>query len=53
MKNCYLDKVSNTIKQGFGSEPVYNEKDLRSKMKSYDRKISRNFHGDKIPKEGS
>ena len=47
------DIVSNTIKKGFSSEPVYNEKYLRTKMKSYEGKISTNFHWDKIPKEGS
>ena len=29
------DKVSNTIKKRFDSEPVYNEKYLRTKIKSY------------------
>ena len=29
------DKVSNTIKKGFDSEPVYNEKYLRTKIKFY------------------
>ena len=46
-------KVSNTIKKGFDSEPVYNEKYLRNKIKSYEGKTSTNFHGDKIPREGS
>ena len=32
--------------------PVYNENYLRTKPKSYEGKISTNFHGDKIPKEG-
>ena len=41
------DKVSNTIKKRFDSEPVYNEKYLRTKIKSYEGKISSNFHGDK------
>ena len=35
------------------SEPVYNEKSLKTKIKSYEGKISTNFPGDKIPKEGS
>ena len=35
------------------SEPVYNEKYLKAKIKSYNSKISANFHDNKIPKEGS
>ena len=46
-----MDKVSNSIKNGFDSELVYNEKYLKSKIKSYERKISTNFHDDKIPKQ--
>ena len=34
--NEIWDKVSNTIKKGFDSEPVYNEKYLRTKVKSYE-----------------
>ena len=47
------DKVSNSMKKGFDSEPVYNEKDFKSKIKSYEGKIFTNFHSDKVPKEGS
>ena len=47
------DKVSNTIKKGFDSEPVYNEKYLRRKIKYYEGKISADFRGDVILKEGS
>ena len=45
------DKVS--IKKRVDSESVYNKKYLTTKIKSYEGKISTNFHGDKIPKEGS
>ena len=45
------EKVSNGIKKGFDGEPVYNEKYLKTKLKS--GKISTNLHNDKIPKEGS
>ena len=38
--NEIWDKVSNTIKKGFDSEPVYSEKYLRTKVKSYEGKIS-------------
>ena len=41
------------IKKEFDSEAVYNEKDLKAKIKSCDGKINRNFHNNKIPKEGS
>ena len=44
---------SNSIKKGFESEPVYNEKYLKRKIKSYEDKISTNLYDDGIPKEGS
>ena len=46
-------KVSNSIKKVFDSKPVYNEKYLKTKIKSYEGKINANFHNDKIPKESS
>ena len=46
-------KVKNSIKKEFDSEPVYNEKYLKPKIKSYIGKLNTNFHDDKIPKEGS
>ena len=49
----YNEKVSKTIKQKFDSEPVYDEKYLKTKIKSYKGKINKNFHNDKIPKEDS
>ena len=51
--NEIWNKVSNTIKKLFDSEPLYNEKYLKTKVKSYDGKINTNFRNDKIPKEGS
>ena len=51
--NEIRDKVCNTIKKVFDKEPVYNEKYLRTKIKSCEGKISTNFHEDKIPKEVS
>ena len=57
MKNCLKNKiwgkVSNIIRKEFDSKPVYNEKYLKSKIKSYTGKINTNFHNNKIPKEGS
>ena len=46
-------KVSNIIKKEFDSELVYNEKYLKTKIKSYNGKIYTNFHNNKILKEGS
>ena len=47
------EKVKNSIKKEFDSEPVYNKKYLKAKTKSYHRKINPNFHNNKIPKESS
>ena len=51
--NEIWNKVSNTIKKLFDSEPLYNQKYLKTKVKSYDGKINTNFRNDKMPKEGS
>ena len=48
--NEIWEKVSNSIKKGFDSEPIYNEKYPKNKIKSYEGKINTNFHNDKIPK---
>ena len=47
------EKSGITSKTGFDSEPVYNEKCLKIKIKFYQGKINRNFHSGKIPIEGS
>ena len=39
--------------KNFDSEPVYNEKYLKAKIKYYNGKINTNFHSNKIPKEDS
>ena len=49
--NEIWDKFSNTIKKGFDSEPAYNKKYLKTKRKSCEGKINRNFHNDKISKK--
>ena len=46
-------KVSNIIKKQFDSKPVYNDKYIKTKIKSYNGKINTNFHNNNIPKEGS
>ena len=51
--NRIWDKVTNSMKKGFNSKSVHNKKYLKTKIKSYEGKIGTNFHGDKVPKEGS
>ena len=49
--NEIWDNVSIIVKRGFDSEPVYNEKYLKTKIKSYEGKVNPNFHKDKMPEE--
>ena len=42
--NEIWEKVKNSIKKEFDSEPVQDEKYLKAKIKSYNRKINTNFH---------
>lgn len=51
--NKIRNKVSNVINRGFDSKPVYNEKYLQTRIKSYGVKINTNFNGDIIFKKGS
>ena len=44
--NQIWDKVNKVIKKGIDSEPVYNDKYLKTKIKSYKGKINTNFYGD-------
>ena len=46
------DKVSKVIKKRCDSEPVYNEKCLKTVVKSSEWKFNTNFHSYKMPKEG-
>ena len=48
-----LKKVSNIIKKEFDCKPVYNERYLKTKLKSYNGKINPNFHNNTIQKEPS
>ena len=48
-----FDKKVKNIEKVFDSEPVYNEKYLEAKIKSYKKKIKTNFYSNKIPREGS
>ena len=45
-------KISRIIKNGFYSEPVCNDKYLKTKIKSYEGKVNTNVHNDKMSKEG-
>lgn len=45
MKGCLHDNVHKE------NEPVYNKKNLKTKIKSYNNKINTNFRGSNVPKE--
>ena len=47
------EKVKNSCKKDFNSEPVYNKKYLKAKIKYNNRKINTNFYHNKIPNKGS
>ena len=51
--NEIWEKVKNSIKKEFDSEPVYNEKCRKVKGKSYNGEININFRNNKISKENS
>ena len=51
--NEIWEKVSKSREKEFDSEPIYNEKCLKTKIKSYKAKINTSFHNNKILKEGS
>ena len=51
--NSIWEKVKNSMKKEFDSEPVYKEKYLKAKIKSYNGKINTKFHNNEIPKGGS
>ena len=53
MYNELCEKVKDSLKREFDSKSVYNKKYLKSKIKSYNRKINTNFHNNKIPKVDS
>ena len=42
--NKIQDKVGNNIIKGFDIKPKYNEKYLKTKVKSYEGKINADFH---------
>ena len=48
-----MKKVKNILKREFDSEPVYYEKYLKAKIKSYYGKINTNVQNNKILKDGT
>ena len=51
--NKTWEKVKNSLKKDFDSEPVYNKKYLKAKIKSYEGKLNTVFYNNKITNEGS
>ena len=51
--NEICDKISKIIKKRLGSTDVYNDKYLKTKIKSYKERVNANFHSNKVPKEDS
>lgn len=51
--NELWNKVRDSIKKEFYSEPVCIEKHLKTKKKSCEEKINTDFHDDEVPKEDS
>ena len=50
--NEIWEKVKNSLKKEFDSEPVYDEQFLKAKIKSYNGKIDTHFHDNKIQIKG-
>ena len=48
-----MTKVTKSIKKEFNSEPAYNEKYLKTKIKFFKVKINTKFHNNRLPNEGS
>ena len=46
----YRIKLKTKLKKDFNSEPVYNDKYLKTKAKIYNNKVYTNFQRNKIPK---
>ena len=47
-----VSKVSNSMEKEFDSEPLCNQKYLKTKVKCYEWKVSTNAHNNKLTKEG-
>ena len=51
--NKIWEKIKNITNKELDSKPVYHEKYLKAKIKSYNGKINTNFRNNEIPKEDS
>ena len=49
--NEIWEKIFKSIKKEFDSEPLYDEKYLKAKIKSYNETININFGNDKMQKK--
>ena len=49
--NEIWDSIKNKLNIKFHSEPVYDEKYIKAKLRGFDGVIKTNFLGDKVPKE--
>ena len=45
------NKIKSLIKKEFNSEPVYNDKYIKTKIKIYNNRVYTNFQHNKIPKD--
>ena len=45
------NKIKSLIKKEFNSEPVYNDKYIKTKIKIYNDRVYTNFQHNKIPKD--
>ena len=50
--NKICNKVRNKIRNGHASKLMHNEKYPKTKRRSYESRISTDFHGNEMPKEG-
>ena len=48
-----MDKISKFLEKEFDTEPVYNDKHIKTGINLYYGKVSTNFHGNKISEDGA
>ena len=49
--NKIWDKIKEKLNINFHSEPIYDKKYIKAKVREYDRVIKTNFLGNRVPKE--
>ena len=49
--NKIWNKIKSLLKKEINSEPVYNDKYIKTKIKIYDNRVYTNFQNNKIPKD--